>query len=82
VGFALRGIEVKVCDPETGMQMSNGENGVLWVRGPNLFKGYWQMAGDALRLQYPERGRSCFFEQPVLPRRLGDGVLQRRSLEA
>jgi malonyl-CoA/methylmalonyl-CoA synthetase len=43
VGFPLPGIEVKVCDAETGAEMPTGEIGVLWVRGPNVFKGYWQM---------------------------------------
>ncbi|MDP4990137.1 MAG: AMP-binding protein, partial [Marivita lacus] len=43
VGFALPGVEVKVCDPETGVALPQGEIGVLWVRGPNVFKGYWNM---------------------------------------
>lgn len=43
VGFPLPGVEVKVCDPETGEEMPTSEIGVLWVRGPNVFKGYWKM---------------------------------------
>ncbi|WP_146588637.1 malonate--CoA ligase [Puniceibacterium confluentis] len=43
VGFALPGVEVKVCDPETGATLPRGEIGVLEVRGPNVFKGYWRM---------------------------------------
>jgi malonyl-CoA/methylmalonyl-CoA synthetase len=43
VGFALPGVEVKVCDPETGVTLPQGEIGVLEVRGPNVFKGYWNM---------------------------------------
>jgi len=43
VGFPLPGIEVKICDPETGSDLPQGEIGVLWVRGPNVFKGYWLM---------------------------------------
>ncbi len=43
VGFALPGVEVKVCDPATGATLPQGEIGVLEVRGPNVFKGYWQM---------------------------------------
>lgn len=43
VGFALPGVEAKVCDPETGAELPRGEIGVLWVRGPNVFKGYWRM---------------------------------------
>ena len=43
VGFALPGVEVKVCDPETGVTLPQGEIGVLEVRGPNVFQGYWNM---------------------------------------
>lgn len=43
VGFPLPGVEVKVCDPKTGAELPRGEIGVLEVRGPNVFKGYWQM---------------------------------------
>ncbi|SMX44514.1 malonate--CoA ligase [Maliponia aquimaris] len=43
VGFPLPGVEVKVCDPETGAPLPQGETGVLYVRGPNVFKGYWRM---------------------------------------
>ncbi len=43
VGFALPDVEIKVCDPETDAEVPQGEIGVLEVRGPNVFKGYWQM---------------------------------------
>ncbi|QXT38236.1 malonate--CoA ligase [Gymnodinialimonas ceratoperidinii] len=43
VGFPLPGVEAKVCDPETGAELPRGEIGVLEVRGPNVFNGYWQM---------------------------------------
>ncbi|WP_340108759.1 malonyl-CoA synthase [Pikeienuella sp. HZG-20] len=43
VGMPLPGVELKVCDPETGAELPQGEVGVLEVRGPNVFKGYWGM---------------------------------------
>jgi len=43
VGLPLPGVEVKVCDPENGAVLANGEIGVLQVRGPNVFKGYWRL---------------------------------------
>lgn len=43
VGFPLPGVEVKICDPATGAELPQGEIGVLEVRGPNVFKGYWRM---------------------------------------
>ena len=43
VGPPLPGVEVRVCDPETRAELPMGETGMLHVRGPNVFKGYWQM---------------------------------------
>ncbi|MEO0370516.1 MAG: AMP-binding protein, partial [Pseudomonadota bacterium] len=43
VGFPLPGVELKVTDPETGAALPSGEIGQIEVRGPNIFKGYWQM---------------------------------------
>ena len=43
VGQPLPGIEVKIIDPDTGAEVPQGEVGQIEVRGPNVFKGYWQM---------------------------------------
>ncbi len=43
VGVALPGVEVAVTDPETGAPRPMGEIGMIEVRGPNVFKGYWRM---------------------------------------
>ncbi|NOX74613.1 MAG: malonyl-CoA synthase [Alphaproteobacteria bacterium] len=43
VGFPLPGVEVIVADPETGSPLPQGEVGVLEIRGPNVFAGYWNM---------------------------------------
>lgn len=43
VGFPLPGVELKVTNPETGEILPQGEIGQIEVRGPNVFKGYWQM---------------------------------------
>jgi malonyl-CoA/methylmalonyl-CoA synthetase len=43
VGFPLPGVEVRVADPESGRELPRGEVGVIEVRGPNVFKGYWRM---------------------------------------
>ncbi|WP_347137945.1 malonyl-CoA synthase [Paracoccus sp. SSK6] len=44
VGMPLPGTEIIVTDPETGAELPRGEIGMIEVRGPNVFKGYWQMA--------------------------------------
>lgn len=41
VGFPLPGVEARVMDK--GNEVARGEIGVLEVRGPNVFQGYWQM---------------------------------------
>jgi malonyl-CoA/methylmalonyl-CoA synthetase len=43
VGFPLPGVELKITDPATGEALPQGEAGMIEVRGPNVFKGYWQM---------------------------------------
>lgn len=43
VGMPLPGVELKVTDPATGATLSQGEIGLIEVRGPNVFQGYWQM---------------------------------------
>jgi len=43
VGFPLPGVELRIAHPETGEALPQGEVGVIEVRGPNVFKGYWQL---------------------------------------
>jgi malonyl-CoA/methylmalonyl-CoA synthetase len=43
VGFPLPGVELRVADPGAGAPLPQGEIGVLEVRGPNVFQGYWRM---------------------------------------
>ncbi|MFT6306229.1 MAG: malonyl-CoA/methylmalonyl-CoA synthetase [Granulosicoccus sp.] len=43
VGLALPGVEVRLLDPDTQVAVESGAVGMLQVRGPNVFKGYWQM---------------------------------------
>jgi len=43
VGMPLPGVEIIVADPETGAELAKGEIGMIEVRGPNVFSGYWQM---------------------------------------
>jgi acyl-CoA synthetase (AMP-forming)/AMP-acid ligase II len=42
VGFALPGVQTRVVDAATGFELADGVIGELWVRGPNLMKGYYR----------------------------------------
>ena len=53
VGLPLPGVEIRIADPETGRSLPQGEVGVIDIRGPNVFKGYWRM---------PEKTREEFRE--------------------
>lgn len=42
VGFPLPGVLARVTDPETGKELARDEIGMIEVKGPNVFKGYWR----------------------------------------
>lgn len=42
VGFPLPGVSARVTDPETGKELPRDEIGMIEVKGPNVFKGYWR----------------------------------------
>jgi len=43
VGFPLPGVSLRLADPETGRSVGRGEIGVIEVKGPNVFSGYWNL---------------------------------------
>jgi malonyl-CoA/methylmalonyl-CoA synthetase len=51
VGFPLPGVSVRVTEPETGKELPREEIGMIEVKGPNVFRGYWRM---------PEKTKSEF----------------------
>src|SRR5258708_10441779 len=51
VGHPLPGVSVRVTDPETGKEIAREEIGMIEVKGPNVFKGYWRM---------PEKTKAAF----------------------
>jgi malonyl-CoA/methylmalonyl-CoA synthetase len=51
VGFPLPGVEIRIADPDSGRELPQGEIGMIEVKGPNVFKGYWRM---------PEKTKSEF----------------------
>ncbi len=49
VGRLLPGMSARIVDPDTGRELDLTEEGMLWLRGPNIFAGY---------LNDPERSRA------------------------
>jgi malonyl-CoA/methylmalonyl-CoA synthetase len=43
VGFPLPAVSLRIVDPETGQPVSVGDIGMIEVKGPNVFSGYWRM---------------------------------------
>ena len=43
VGFPLDDVALRIVDPESGQRLDTGEVGVIEVKGPNVFHGYWRM---------------------------------------
>ncbi len=43
VGPPLPDVELRIAEFETGVVLAQGEVGIVEVRGPNIFAGYWQM---------------------------------------
>ncbi len=43
VGPPLAGVAARIVDAESGRILAAGEIGMIEVKGPNVFKGYWRM---------------------------------------
>ena len=43
VGFPLPGVNVRIAEPDSGKVLPQGDIGVIEVKGPNVFQGYWRM---------------------------------------
>jgi long-chain acyl-CoA synthetase len=48
IGVPMPDVDVRLVDPETGKDVGPGEEGELWVRGPQIMKGYWPTPGSGL----------------------------------
>lgn len=72
VGFPLPDVELRICEPESGKELAKGEIGVIEVRGPNVFKGYWRMP-EKTREEFRDDG---FFITGDLARLDEDGYVQ------
>jgi malonyl-CoA/methylmalonyl-CoA synthetase len=42
IGLPLPGLEVRIVDPETFVDVDPGQEGEIWLKGPAVTPGYWQ----------------------------------------
>ncbi|MFN2590642.1 MAG: class I adenylate-forming enzyme family protein, partial [Actinomycetota bacterium] len=49
IGLPLPGLEVRLVD-ESGEDVEDGDPGEIWVRGPNVFAGYWNRPEETARV--------------------------------
>jgi len=72
VGFPLPGVQLRIADPETGEVVAPGEVGVIEVKGPNVFQGYWGLPEKTTEAFRPDG----FFITGDLARLDPDGYVQ------
>ncbi len=49
VGIPIPDTEIMIVDPDSGEVLPIGEHGEIWVRGPQIMKGYWPTPGSGLK---------------------------------
>ena len=49
VGIPCPDTEVKIIDTSTGQEVPFGEEGEIWVNGPQVMKGYWPTPGAGIQ---------------------------------
>ena len=59
IGLPIVDTDAKIVDPETGHEVSVGEVGELYVRGPQVMKGYWPVPGSGLKDGWLATGDLC-----------------------
>jgi malonyl-CoA/methylmalonyl-CoA synthetase len=42
IGIPLPSLEARIVDSETGLDVSPGQTGEIWLKGPSIFCGYWK----------------------------------------
>ena len=42
IGLPLPGLEVRIVNPDTGVDVAPGQTGEIWLKGPAVTPGYWR----------------------------------------
>jgi malonyl-CoA/methylmalonyl-CoA synthetase len=72
VGLPLPDVALRIAEPETGNVLGEGQTGVIEVKGPNVFLGYWRNPGKTAA-EFRDDG---FFITGDLGRIDADGYVQ------
>lgn len=59
IGVPIVDTDAKIVDPETGEEVTLGEVGELYLRGPQVMKGYWPTPGSGLKDGWLPTGDLC-----------------------
>ena len=54
IGVPFPSTDIRVVDPETGADVPLGEEGELWVSGPQRFMGYWKREDETAKTITPD----------------------------
>ncbi len=60
LGIPIFGTDSRVIDPETLLEMAQGEQGEIIIHGPQVFKGYWGQPEATARAFIEFEGKSFF----------------------
>lgn len=81
VGLPFPGVAIRIVDP-SGAEVPDGTTGELWVRGPNVFRGYWRRPdadAEAFVAATDAPGRASWFRTGDLAERAADGYVTLRG---
>lgn len=48
IGVPVPDTEIKIVDLETGEEAADGKEGEMWIKGPQIMRGYWPTPGSGL----------------------------------
>jgi malonyl-CoA/methylmalonyl-CoA synthetase len=81
VGLPFPGVAIRIVDA-AGEDVPDGTTGELWVRGPNVFRGYWRRPEADAESFVPATdapGRAAWFRTGDLAERASDGYVTLRG---
>jgi malonyl-CoA/methylmalonyl-CoA synthetase len=53
-GYSLEGAELRIVDPQTGVELPRGGRGEIWMRGAGLMPGYYRDPGATAAVMRPD----------------------------